>query len=69
MVMTVPIDQVPPDLDPEVGMRLEMGGVNGEVIRVVIVDIDENNVILDANPPLAGKELIFSIELAECTTP
>lgn len=69
MVMTVPVDQVPPDLDPEVGMRLEMGGTNGEVIRVVVVDIDENNIILDANPPLAGKELTFSIELAECTTP
>lgn len=69
MVMTVPVDQVPPDLEPEVGMRLEMGGVNGEVIRVVVVEIDENNIILDANPPLAGEELTFSIELTECTTP
>lgn len=69
MVMTVPVDQVPPDLDPEVGMRLEMGGVNGELIRVVVVEIDENNIILDANPPLAGEELTFSIELTECTTP
>jgi peptidylprolyl isomerase len=67
MVMVVPVDQVPPDLDPEVGLRLEMGGANGEIIRVVVVDIDANNITLDANPPLAGKELTFSIELVECT--
>lgn len=67
MVMVVPVDQVPPDLDPEVGLRLEMGGANGEIIRVVVVDIDANNITLDANPPLAGKDLTFSIELVECT--
>ncbi len=67
MVMVVPVDQVPTDLNPEVGMRMEMGGANGEIIRVVVIDIDEINITLDANPPLAGKELTFSIELVECT--
>ena len=69
MVMVVPVDQVPPDLNPEVGMRLEMGGTNGELLRVVVVNIDERDITLDANPPLAGEELTFSIELLECTTP
>ncbi len=67
MVMVVPVDQVPPDLNPEVGMRLEMGGANGELLRVVVVNIDEKDITLDANPPLAGEELTFSIELLECT--
>lgn len=69
MMMVVPVEQVPPDLTPEVGMKLEMGGMNGEVVRVVVVNVDEKDVTLDANPPLAGEELIFSIELVDRTTP
>ncbi len=64
MVITAPLDQVPPGLDPELGMRLEMGGANGELIRVVVSEITDSHIILDANPPLAGKDLIFAIELA-----
>ena len=67
MVIQAPIDQVPPDLNPELGMRLEMGGANGEILRVVIVEIADTHITLDANPPLAGKELHFSIELVECS--
>lgn len=67
MVIQAPIDQVPPDLNPEVGMRLEMGGANGEVLRVVVVEVEETHITLDANPPLAGKELHFSLELVECS--
>ncbi len=69
MVMQVPIEQVPPDLHPEIGLRLEMGGVNGEIMRVVVTDITATHITLDANPPLAGKELTFTIELVECALP
>jgi len=69
LVMMVPIEQVPPDLNPEVGTRLEMGGMDGEIVRVVVVNIDEKDITLDANPPLAGKELTFFVELVDCTTP
>jgi peptidylprolyl isomerase len=66
MIMEVPMTHVPPEIKPEIGMRLEVGGQNGEIIRVVIVDITEKSVILDANAPLAGKDLIFEIELIDC---
>lgn len=69
MVIQAPIEQVPPDLNPEVGMRLEMGGANGELLRVVVVEVAETHITLDANPPLAGKDLTFALELVECTTP
>lgn len=69
MVIQAPIEQVPPDLNPQIGMRLEMGGVNGEILRVVVVEITETHITLDANPPLAGKDLNFSIELVECASP
>ncbi len=65
MVISAPLDQVPPGLDPELGMRLEMGGANGELIRVVVTEITDSHIILDANPPLAGMDLTFSIELVE----
>ncbi len=67
LVMIVPVEQVPPDLEPEVGMKVEMGGANGELMRVVIVAVDDKDITLDANPPLAGEQLTFSIELVECT--
>jgi len=69
MVIQAPIEQVPPDLNPEVGMQLEMGGANGELLRVVVVEITDTHITLDANPPLAGKELNFSIELVGCSAP
>ncbi|PHR26817.1 MAG: peptidylprolyl isomerase [Desulfotalea sp.] len=69
MIIRSPIEQVPPDLKPELGMRLEMGGANGEVLRVVVVEMTETHITLDANPPLAGKDLTFKLELVECTAP
>ena len=65
MVIVAPVEQIPPDLEPEIGQTLEVGGAQGEVLRVVVVGLDENNITLDANPPLAGEELNFKIELVE----
>lgn len=63
LVITAPRNQVPPDLNPEKGMRLQMGGPNGELVLVEVVDVTESYITLDANPPLAGKDLSFAIEL------
>ncbi len=67
MVIEAPLEQVPPDLKPEVGMRLEVGGPDGGLLRVVVTEITNTHIILDANPPLAGKALNFTIELVECS--
>ena len=63
LVIEVPRDQVPPDLKPEVDQKLQMGGPNGELVVVTVVEVNDAVVILDANPPLAGKDLIFDLEL------
>ncbi len=63
MVMQVPKSQVPPDLKPEVGQKLQVGGTAGEVMMVEVIDVTDEFVILDANPPLAGKDLTFDLEL------
>ena len=64
-VVEFPRANFPPDLQPEVGMQLNMTNGGGQVIPVVIVEVGEENVILDANHPLAGQDLIFDIELVD----
>jgi len=63
MVVEFPKENFPSDLNPEVGMQLNMTNGSGQVIPVVIVEIEEDTVILDANHPLAGQDLTFDIEL------
>lgn len=63
LIMEVALEQVPPDLKPEIGMRLEVGGTDGQLLKVTVVGLTDKVVVLDANPPLAGKDLIFALEL------
>ncbi len=63
MVITTPRDQVPSDIKPEVGQQLQMAGPNDQPIVVRITKVTEEHILLDANPPLAGKDLTFAIEL------
>jgi len=65
LIIDVPRSQVPPDLNPEVDQRLQMSGPNGENVVVKVVEVTEELIKLDANPPLAGEDLIFDIELVE----
>lgn len=65
MTMVVDKKHVPTDIDPEVGQRLQVGSPSGEVLAVTVVDIGDDNITLDANPPLAGEDLTFDIELVE----
>jgi peptidylprolyl isomerase len=69
MVMEFPIDRFPPDVKPEVGMQLNMTNNQGQHIPVVIVDVKEDAVVLDANHPLAGEDLIFDLELVDIVGP
>ncbi len=64
-VVEFPKTQFPPDLTPQVGMQLMMSDGAGQQLPVVIVEIKEDSVVLDANHPLAGQDLIFDIELVE----
>ncbi len=63
MIMEYPSSDFPADMKPEVGMELQMGDDAGNVFPVVIVEVKESTVLLDANHPLAGQDLIFDIEL------
>lgn len=63
MLVEFPSDQFPQDLKPEVGMQLNMTNGAGHVIPVMVTEIKASSVMLDANHPLAGKDLVFDIEL------
>jgi peptidylprolyl isomerase len=63
LVIEAPREHIPADLDPQVGQRLQMGGPGGELVQVSVIDVTPTHVTLDANPPLAGKDLDFKIEL------
>lgn len=65
MLVQFPKANFPPDLKPETGMQLNMTGQGGQVIPVVVVEVAEDFVVLDANHPLAGQALIFDLELVE----
>jgi len=53
----------PPDLKPEIGLQLHLSDNQGNQFPVTVSEIKEESVVLDANHPLAGKDLIFDIEL------
>lgn len=65
MIMDFPKDQFPADMVPEVGMQLQMSSQDGQNFPVVIIEVAEETVKLDGNHPLAGKDLIFDLELIE----
>jgi peptidylprolyl isomerase len=65
MIIEFPVDRLPEDLKPEIGMQLNMNNAEGQQFPVVITGLTDENIILNANHPLAGKDLIFDLELVE----
>jgi len=65
MIIEFPKNQFPPEMQPEVGMQLMMNNGQGQQFPVTIAELREETVMLDANHPLAGQDLIFDLELVE----
>jgi peptidylprolyl isomerase len=65
MVLEVSREQIPPDINPEVGQQLQIQQANGQSVPVFVTEVTDNQIILDANHPLAGEDLTFEIELVE----
>ncbi len=63
MVITMNRSQLPQDLDVKVGQRLELTQTDNSVVLVTVTGATETDLTLDANHPLAGKDLTFDIEL------
>lgn len=59
----IPRDQIPADIPLDPGTQLQMQAQDGQAIPVVVADVNETVVVLDANHPLAGKDLTFAVEV------
>lgn len=65
MLVEMPKDRFPPEMEIEVGMPLVMSDQNGQQFQVTVTEVKEESIMLDANHPLAGKDLTFDLELVE----
>lgn len=63
MVLQVPPQQFPDNIEPTVGDQLQIRQPDGSAVNVVVSDVTEAAVTLDANHPLAGQDLTFEISL------
>ena len=64
-IIEFPKEHIPADMKLEPGMQLTLTDPNGNPVPVVVVEVKEEVIILDANHFLAGQELVFDIELVE----
>jgi len=62
-IIEFPKSNIPEDMKLEPGMKLQLQNQAGQPIPVVVSEIKDDVVVLDANHELAGKELVFDIEL------
>lgn len=62
-ILEVPKSEFPPEIEPAIGQQLQLQQENGQVAIVMVKEVEEEKVILDANHPLAGKDLSFNIKL------
>ncbi|MEO7306897.1 MAG: peptidylprolyl isomerase [Ferruginibacter sp.] len=64
-IIEFPKENVPADMKLEPGMPLTLSNQDGQPVQVIVVEVKDDVIILDANHFLAGQELIFDIELVE----
>ena len=63
LVVDVPSNRFPEEIDPKVGEQYQMQQSDGRTVNVTVTEMKDEMVTLDANHPLAGKTLIFDVEL------
>lgn len=63
LIVEVPSSRFPEEIDPKVGEKYQMQQSDGRTVNVTVTHMKDDMVTLDANHPLAGKTLIFDVEL------
>ena len=64
-VQSIPRDAIPGAIELRPGARLQANTRDGRNVELTVIEIGDDEVIVDANHPLAGKDLIFDIEVIE----
>lgn len=65
LIKVIDRTDLPEDIQPEVGLLLRAYTQDGEEVNVTVVEVDDDTVTLDANHPLAGKNISFEIQLVQ----
>ena len=64
-IIAFPKENIPPEMELEPGMPLTLSNQAGQPVPVIVVEVKDEVIILDANHFLAGQELVFDVELVE----
>jgi FKBP-type peptidyl-prolyl cis-trans isomerase SlpA len=65
LIQEVNKSELPQDMAPQVGMGLVSKTPDGQEMNLMVVEVKEESIVIDGNHPLAGKDLIFDIEVVE----
>lgn len=65
MVVTIDRNRLPEDFEPKVGEQVQFRQMDGQIATVLVTDVSESSITIDANHPLAGKDLTFDIQFLE----
>jgi len=65
LVKKIPRDKLPPEQEPKTGMMLAMATPDGKQIPARITEVDDKEITIDLNHPLAGKNLNFKLKIVE----
>ncbi|MBT9188202.1 MULTISPECIES: peptidylprolyl isomerase [Zobellia] len=65
LIQEVPKSQLPQDIEPKVGMGLVSQTQSGQEINLLVTEVKEESIVVDGNHPLAGKDLVFDLEVVE----
>jgi len=64
-IIEFPAENIPADMKLEPGMQLTLRNQNGQPVPVIVLEVKDEVVIMDANHMLAGQDLVFDVELVE----
>lgn len=64
-VQAIPRSKIPDDMEVSAGQHLQARTSDGRDILLTVVEVHDHEVTVDGNHPLAGKDLVFDVELVE----
>jgi len=65
LIQEVDKANLPQDMEPKVGMGLVSKTPDGQEMNLMIVEVKEESVVIDGNHPLAGRDLVFDLEVVD----
>lgn len=65
LVQEVDKSQLPAEIKPEVGMGLVSTSPEGQEMNLMVTEVKDSSIVVDGNHPLAGKDLVFDLEVVE----